>query len=683
MKRKPSARKPPSPPAPPRPPVRPSPASAQAPTQQYDLRSPLICLGLAFLACAAYGELLSPSFTYFNIDDDEYILANPHVNTGLSPANFRWAWTAFHSNNWHPLTWLSLQIDVQLFGLAPAGFRLTNILLHALAAILLFLFLQFSTSATWRSGIVAGLFLLHPLRVESVAWIAERKDVLAGVFWMLALLAYLWYARQPTPGRYLLVAAVFALGLTAKQMLVTLPFVLLLLDWWPLERIRFGSTPDADPAFRQRSLRLLVEKLPLLALAALASLLTLSAQTAVKHTAETLPYQARVLNALVAYLRYVGKTFWPLDLCFLYEHPGTTLSWPAGMAAGFVLLVVSLLVISRWGRRRPYLAVGWFWFLGTLVPVIGLVQVGNQALADRYSYVPQIGLLIMLVWGLAELARRWRAEMIFGIAACAGLAACLVLTWMQVSTWHNPLTVWSRVLAVEPNNYLAHNNVGQLLADAGYAEQAVGHLEAAVLHRPSFLMGYRNLGMARQRLQRWSEAAEAFRAALQLQPDNLELRRLLGRALVIANRPAEAEAELRPVVDAAPQDVNARAYLGLALQRQGKTDQARSAFAEVVRQAPDWPRAMVQGAWLLAADPEPARRNGSLALFQAELAQAAEGPSAEALGALAAAHAELGQFDDAVRLQAQALNLVPQDDSQRPAMQERLQLYQRRQPYRR
>ncbi|MCS6977456.1 MAG: hypothetical protein NZM31_10680, partial [Gemmatales bacterium] len=476
----------------------------------YRVAEPIVCLGLLFLAFVAFGELLSPQFTFFNIDDDEYVTANPHVRTGLSWDNFAWAVTAFHSNNWHPLTWISLQLDASLFGLQPAGFRLTNILLHAVTAILLFLFLRWTTGEFWPGTVVAFLFLVHPQRVESVAWIAERKDVLAGVFWMLTLLSYGLYVRRQEFRTYLLVMLIFALGLSAKQMLVTMPVVLLLLDWWPLNRMGRVSWKQ-----------LVLEKAPLVAMAFGAGLLTLLAQTRVEHTLETLSLRARILNALVAYWRYVGKSFWPSDLCFLYLHPGEQTTWLAGLAAGAGLLAVTLAVLSPWARHRPYLAVGWLWFVITLLPVIGLIQVGNQAMADRYSYIPQIGLWIMAAWGLADLLRRAESEAIrYLVSGAVGVAVCvlIVLTWLQTTTWRDPFTVWSRVAEVEPKNHLAHNNLGQLLADAGHLDDAETHLLRAVAAHPGFMVGYWNLGTVRQRRQDWQGAAAALEQAVRLQP---------------------------------------------------------------------------------------------------------------------------------------------------------------------
>lgn len=650
-------------------------AARPASRSAYRLAEPLVCLGLLFLAFVAFGELLSPEFTFFNIDDDEYITANPHVRTGLSWTNFTWAVTAFHSNNWHPLTWLSLQIDVTLFGIEPAGFRFTNIVLHATTAILLFLFLRWTTDNLWPSALVAGLFLVHPLRVESVAWIAERKDVLAGLFWMLTLLAYARYVRRPGVWPYLLVLVVFVLGLSAKQMLVTLPVVLVLLDWWPFGRLSTVSWK-----------RLALEKVPLLVLALGAGVLTLLAQTRVEHTLETLSLRARILNALVAYWRYIGKSLWPNDLCFLYLHPGDQTSWLVGLTAGIGLLTVTGFVLSSWARQRPYLAVGWLWFVLTLLPVIGLIQVGNQAMADRYSYIPQIGLWVMLVWTIADGLKQAGTDVLRYLligAAVVAIGILTVLTWLQATTWRDPFTVWSHVAKVEPSNHLAHNNLGQLFADAGQFAEAEQHILRAISAHPGFVVGYWNLGTVRQRKQDWKGAAEAFEQGLRLQPDHFEMRRLLARAYLIERRYAEAEKVLRELLEKQPGDINAGFYLAYALARKGQNDEADQLFRQRLKLASDWPAAMAQGAWLLATHPDESRRNGSLALFQAEAAlralqAAGRPPDADVLEALAAATAACGDFDAAVRHQSEALRLPNLTPERKDQMEKRLRMYTRK-----
>jgi protein O-mannosyl-transferase len=395
-----------------------------------------VSLLLVLLTVAAFAGVWQNGFV--EVDDDEYVYTNAEVLSGLSLHGVCWAFTTFHAGNWHPLTWLSLQLDAELFGLNPAGYHITNLLLHCGSAVLLFLALWRLTGALGRAAVVAAFFAVHPLRVESVAWVAERKDILSGLFWMLTLLAYAWYAERPDRTRYLLTLLAFAVGLLAKPMLVTLPCVLVLLDFWPLRRARGLGADGVD----QR------EKLPFFALAAVTCVLTLLAQEEAQPSLEALPLWTRVLNALVAYVTYLGKMLWPRDLAFPYPHLGTDLPlWKAG-AAGLLLALISWAVL-RAGRRCPYLAVGWLWYLGTLVPVIGLVQVGGQALADRYTYVPLVGLFLAIAWGLAHWAAgRPARRVLLGGATVALLAACVVATQAQVRHWQDTLTLWERAFSV-------------------------------------------------------------------------------------------------------------------------------------------------------------------------------------------------------------------------------------------
>jgi len=387
-----------------------------------------VCLGLAALTLGAMGHAYANGFV--NYDDNDYVVHNPEVKAGLSPAGAAWAFTTTHAANWHPLTWLSLQLDASLFGGGSAwGFHLSNVLLHAATVVLLFLALRRLTGAVWRSAAVAALFAVHPAHVESVAWVAERKDVLSGLFWMLTLLAYAWYAERPGWGRYLLVLAAFALGLMAKPMLVTLPCVLLLLDYWPLQRVP-AACGLAQTLSRKR-LALLLEKLPLFALTGAACAMTVYAQQkgGAVNTLEQLPLGDRLLNTVAAYAGYLGEMVWPTGLAPFYPHPRERLLLAQAGRAGLVLALITGLVL--WARRRRYLTVGWLWFLGTLVPVIGLVQVGGQAMADRYTYLPYIGLFIALVWGAADLAAPWPAR----VRSVVPLAALLLGAWAPLGLW--------------------------------------------------------------------------------------------------------------------------------------------------------------------------------------------------------------------------------------------------------
>jgi Flp pilus assembly protein TadD len=511
---------------------------------------------------------------FVNYDDQAYVYQNPRVEAGLTADGVRWAFTTFACGNWHPLTWLSLQLDATLYGVQhPGGFHLTNMLLHAANAVLLFLVLGSMTGAVWRSAVVAALFALHPLHVESVAWVAERKDVLSTLFWVLTLAAYGHYVRRPGVGRYLLVVLALALGLLAKPMLVTLPCVLLLLDAWPLRR--WPAVP-----FR----RLLLEKVPLFALAAASCAVTVVAQlgaNAVKPFA-SVPLPARAANAVLAYVAYLGQTFWPLRLAVLYPHPGAAV--PAGrvLAAGALLVAVTALVLGP-GRRRPYLAVGWLWFLGTLVPVIGLVQVGDQARADRYTYVPLIGVFLLLTWGAADLAAAWRLPRpALAAAVAVVLAACSALTWVQVGTWASSLTLWEHAAAVTENNAVAHLEAGKGYYEQGRLDAARQEFEAVSAIDPRLPEPHNLLGNVLRDLGRPREAVEEYRRAAALGPRAPLPHFSLGVMLAELGRPDEAAAEYRAAIDLAPASPLAHINLGLVLAELGRPEEAAEEFRQAV-----------------------------------------------------------------------------------------------------
>ena len=475
------------------------------------------CFLLALATILVYGSLASHPF--LNYDDDGYIVKNAHVQAGLSWRTLGWALTTADMANWHPVTWLSHALDVQIFGNWAGGHHLVSLALHAVNAILLYLLLARATGFAERSLFVAALFALHPINVESVAWMAERKNLLSTFFFLLALGAYGAYARKPSRQRYFLVAGWFALGLASKPMLVTFPFVLLLVDFWPLGRLRNGTTPSGARLSPQQPWQALVmEKLPLLALSAASSAITVIAQrgTALSALGE-LPLGTRIQNAIFSYSMYVWKVFWPVDLAPIYPHPGNTLA-----AYQILFALLFLASVSAWAwhfrRERPYLLTGWFWFLGTLVPVIGIVQVGAQAMADRYAYLPLIGIFVMCVWGAAEFAAARNLLTAFRVSAVLVAGILAMLTWRQLQYWKTPVDLWSHTLSATKNNYIAEDNLASALLRAGNLE-AVRHFENASRIAPRDPVSHAALAGYFQDQGRFLEAISYYQVAIHNQAD--------------------------------------------------------------------------------------------------------------------------------------------------------------------
>jgi tetratricopeptide (TPR) repeat protein len=473
---------------------------------------------------AAFWQVRNCDFV--NYDDHLYVTRNPDVQKGLSPASAWWALSTTYNSNWHPLTWLSLQLDYQLYRLNPAGYHVTNLLWHTANVLLVFWALRRMTGRLWPSAVVAAFFAVHPLHVESVAWVSERKDVLSTFFWMLTLLAYAHYVERPGIGRYACVFLALALGLSAKPMLVTLPCVLLLLDYWPLQRVtreHGSSAADAKPRSPGKAWgSLMLEKTPLFLLAAGSCLVTFHAQSAggsVRSLSDvSLP--DRLANALLAYARYLASTLWPYDLSPFY--PRVELDWTDRRLAGALALLVGISFLTLWqARRRPYLLVGWLWFLGTLVPVIGLVQVGDQALADRYTYVPLIGLFIMAAWGGAELASlRPVFRPLVALAAAAALVACALGTWSQLAYWHDSIVLWEHTLRVTGPNAYARHGLGIAFRDAGRLDEAVEQFKEALRIEPTYARCDIQLSFILGKQGKIDEAVAHFKSALGFRPDN-------------------------------------------------------------------------------------------------------------------------------------------------------------------
>ncbi len=580
-------------------------------------------LVLVFLTGAAFLPVKNAGFVSY--DDLDYVTQNPTVLKGLHPAGIGWALTTFDAGNWHPLTWVSHMLDVTLFGLKPGPHHLTNLALHATSAVLLLLLLAGMSGALWPSFLVAALFSIHPLHVESVAWISERKDVLSGLFAMLTLLAYLRYLKKPGIARYLAVVLAFVLGLMAKPMLVTLPFVLLLLDWWPLGRFSSAAGPRRPQAAVVG--RLFVEKIPLLALTAISAFVTYIAQKqgGAMTDSDFFPLSARVSNAIVAYVRYLGKMFWPRDLIYFYPHPlGTLPVWQVA-ACLLVLALISAAAVALC-RRRPWLATGWLWFLGMLVPVIGVVQVGRQAMADRYSYLPLIGLFVAIAWearsrtqpsGPGTVARR--------VIVGAILVTLTILTYRQAGHWQNTQTLSNHLLSIDPRNYVAYNlkgmdlllqhqpaaavpllrtsvalsptfldaryNLGLALAELGEIDEALIHFAAVVRATPRDAEALTNLGLQYVAKGDLPEALALFSRAAALEPRVARIQYHLGRTLDGMGRTTEAIAHYRTALALEPTYSEAHNNLGVSLAVLGRLDEAIRHFEEAVRLSPGYEEA--------------------------------------------------------------------------------------------
>jgi Flp pilus assembly protein TadD len=620
------------------------------------------------------------TFDFINWDDGLYVLNNEHINHGFSWLGLRWCFQIGYAGYWHPVTWISHMLDCELFGLHPGPPHMENVLLHAANSALLFLVLKRLTRTYWRSAMVAALFAWHPLRVESVAWIAERKDVLSALFWMLALWAYVLYVEKLSFANsntyYLLTLVFFALGLMAKPMIVTLPCVLLLLDWWPLGR--FG--PEAPHPYS----RVIMEKLPFVLLAAGSSILTVIAQKQGGAVASLkfIPLETRVLNCLVSYLRYVEKLFWPSDLSVIYSFVFKLPLLEVVLAVIF-LVAITAASASFW-KRQPYLLVGWLWYLGVLFPVSGLVQAGGQSMADRFSYVPSIGIFIMICWAAHELTHPWRkcreALTVFGAVV---LTACAMQTVAQVRYWRNSGTLFRHSLAIDPDNYIARSCYGCYLRDLGELEPARVECQRAIEICPVYMVGYTFLSGVLE-LQGKKEAAMAeLRAALRIRPDFSGARCDLARLLFEKSLYPEAEDELEEGLKFDPTDSGLHLYLGHALVGEGKHEAAVDQFAEsarldpqdatthfqwalalaaehkfgqaiaqyrvALRVKPDFANALNNLAWLLSSSPDAELRNGSeavqLALRACAITQTNEAIKIETL---ANACAEAGRFEEAV-----------------------------------
>jgi tetratricopeptide (TPR) repeat protein len=617
------------------------------------LSSLLICIGLVAVTWAVFGQTLAHDFV--NFDDHVYVYENPLVVRGLSTEGIIAAFTHTHALNWHPLTTLSHMLDCQLYGLKAGGHHLTNVILHTISVLLLFVALTQMTGRLWQSGFVAALFAIHPLHVESVAWIAERKDVLSGLFFMLTLAAYARYAQAPSTLRYLLVVLFFACGLMSKPMLVTLPFVLLLLDYWPLGRI---ESRKSEVGSRLR--RLITEKVPMFSLSICSCIVTLFTQRQGPNAIDQLPFLWRLNNTFVSYIIYIRQMLWPMRLAVFYPHPNDRLPVLEVTAAIAFLVGVSLLVIYL-RRTKPYLVTGWFWYLGMLVPVIGLVQVGEQAHADRYTYLPQIGLYIMIVWVVGDLLLKSTSRV---GRALAGVAAAMIILSLserargQTSYWKNSETLWRHTLAVTSDNDVAHNNLGFLFLRRRELDNAISEFQAALDIRSRSTQTHyslgaaliqNNMGNAFARKQLWDEAVDHLQEAARLRPDYADAYFNLGTVFFQQGRIDEAVAQWQKALAIRPTDEEAHRNVASALRKQGNVKGAIAEYEQALNIAPEDSVALNNLAWILATSSDASIRDGARSITLAVKAVQASGDKdPNFVRTLAAAHAAVGQFAEAV-----------------------------------
>jgi Flp pilus assembly protein TadD len=543
-------------------------------------RAPGLCLVLAAITFAVFGQTLTHEF--INFDDNDYVYENPVVARGLTFKGIVWAFTGVHAENWHPLTWLSHMLDCQLYGLHPGGHHLTNVLLHTATVIALFLVLRQMTGALWRSAFVAAVFAIHPLRVESVAWVAERKDMLSGLFFMLTIGAYVRYARRPwSAARYGLMLFLFAMGLMCKPMLVTLPVVLLLLDYWPLQRM--GPRKLSG---------LVLEKLPLLALSAASCVATLLEQSApTLPTGSSLSLPLRLGNALVTSMIYLGQMVYPAGLALIYPYSYKGLPpWEVALA-GMLLAGLSALAF-RQRRKQSWLLMGWLWYLVMLLPVVGIIQVGRQAHADRYTYLPQIGVYVAVTWLVAEWGAKWQA----GQAALGGLmttvlTVLMVCAWKQTAYWQNSETLWTHTVACTTANDVAHLNLGVVLLQKGSVDDAIAEFQNALQIKPLVAEAHHALAAALLQKGKVDEAIVQFQTALQIKPGFAEAHHALGKVLLQEGRVDEAIPHLQKALQINPDNAEACVNLGNALMQKGRVDEAIAHFQKAAQISPDYAQA--------------------------------------------------------------------------------------------
>ena len=606
-----------------------------------------VCVFLAGIVWLVFGQTLRHDFV--NFDDGAYVYKNPEVSRGLTTEGIVWAFTHSHSSNWHPLTWISHMLDCQFYGLNPSGHHLTNILLHAANAVLLFLLLWQLTASLWRSAFVAAIFAIHPLRVESVAWVAERKDLLSGLFFILTIWAYVRYVRGPySRGRYVLVLVFFAIGLMCKPMLVTLPAVLLLLDYWPLRRID-AKSDRAINSFRIPR-EVVLEKLPLLGVAAASCLATIVAQQTALQPLANISLPLRAGNAAIACVVYIGQLLWPSNLAAFYPLSVSDITIARVLLSLLLLAAISITVFLF--RRHRYLVTGWVWYLIMLAPVIGVLQVGSQAHADRYTYLPEIGLVLLFTWIVADLSVRWPYPgLLVSVVSVAIIGVLAFSAHTQASFWKDSETLWTQALSRTSDNLTAELNLGEAVYKLGRSSEAIAH----------------------------------FERALQIDPSQASAYSSLGAALLDSGRPSESLAALQKAIELDPRSSDAHYNLANTFLQLGRGPDAIVHYKRALELAPDEIETMNNLAWTLATSPDALVRDGSKAVQVAERADALTNNASPIISAtLAAAYAEAGRFSDAIRTAQRAIQLATNEGNESRAASIRTQLsaYESTRPFR-
>ena len=661
---------------------------------------------------------------FVSYDDDLYIMKNPIVTGGITGDSIILAFTKLYAANWHPITWLSHILDYQLFGLNPLGHHLVSVGIHIINALLLFWIVNRLTGTIWASAFVAAVFALHPLQVESVAWAAERKTVLSGLFWLLTMAAYIRYTKQPGLGRYILVLAVFGLCIMTKPIVITLPLVLLLLDYWPLERIRWGqkSKTAAKTTSNQKSAGwLIAEKAPLLAMSAILGVLTVIAQQSggAVSTLDKVPLDHRIGNAFISYVKYIGKLVWPSDMAVFYPPSHSNLLNATMLICAFIFIVISAISIYT-GRRRKYIAVGWLWFAGTLVPMIGLVQVGDQAMANRYMYLPMLGLLIIIALAGKELiAKHPRLKTVAAIMGVISLSCLLVLTRMQVRHWQNSVTLFEYALSVTEDNAITENSYACALFNEDRLSEAEQHFGNALRINPAFDTAlihlariylkegrhneaisiyeelikrnyktaelYYNLAMALGIQEKYSDSIKYFSKSLELNPDDPDTHNKMGIILLAAGKANDSIVQFNESLRIKANQSVVYENLGTAYNQLGKYELAIQNWTRAIELNPGNIDALDKAGWFLAACGEKSAENANQAIVYARRAcELTKYVVPEFLDTLGVAFAASGKFADAKAAAEKALNLARKTGKEGLAgeIEKRIKLYEASQPYR-